>query len=73
MEYIDRRKEQIQRAIRQERDQEHWNEVHEQLLAIQKKSLEVSAPDDADEKEADAVSAKVMSGESAQIHGTGGT
>ncbi|MEO5644867.1 MAG: DUF4157 domain-containing protein [Bacteroidia bacterium] len=73
MEYIDKRKQQIQHAIRQERDQEHWNEVHEQLLAIQKKSLEVSAPDDADEKEADAVSAKVMSGESAQIHGTGGT
>jgi hypothetical protein len=73
MEYIDRRRQQIQRAVREEREQEHWNEVHEQLLTIQKKSLEVSAPDDANEKEADEVARKVMSGESAEIHGTGGT
>src|SRR6187551_2482219 len=73
MEYIDRRKQQIQRAIRDERNQEHWNEVHNQLLAIQKKSLEVSNPNDADEKEADAVARKVSNGESAEIHGTGGT
>src|SRR6187551_371546 len=73
MEYIDRRKQQIQRAIRDERNQEHWDEVHNQLLAIQKKSLEVSDPNDADEKEADAVARKVVDGESAEIHGTGST
>ena len=73
MEYIDRRKQQIQRAIRQDRDQEDWNEVHEQMVAVQKKSLEVSDPNDADEKEADAVARKVSDGESAEIHGTGGT
>ncbi|HET6989691.1 MAG TPA: DUF4157 domain-containing protein, partial [Bacteroidia bacterium] len=73
MEYIDRRKQQIQRAVREERDQEHWNEVHNQLLAIQKKSIEVSNPNDADEKEADEVARKVMDGQSAEIHGTGGS
>ncbi|HET6993298.1 MAG TPA: DUF4157 domain-containing protein, partial [Bacteroidia bacterium] len=55
------------------RQHEDWDEVHNQLLAIQKKSLEVSNPNDADEQEADEVARKVSSGESAQIHGTGGT
>jgi hypothetical protein len=73
MEYIDRRKQQIQRAIRQEREQEDWNEVHNQLLAIQRKSLAISDPKDADEQEADEVARKVVAGESAEIHHTGGT
>lgn len=41
--------------------------------AIQKKSLEVSNPTDTDEKEADEVARKVVDGQSAEIHGTGGT
>lgn len=73
MEYIDRRKQQIQRAIQQERDQQDWNEVHEQLLAVQKKSLAVSDPDDTGEKEVDAVAVKVSDSQSIEIHGTGGT
>ncbi|HET6991059.1 MAG TPA: DUF4157 domain-containing protein [Bacteroidia bacterium] len=54
------------------RQHDDWDEVHNQLLAIQKKSLEVSNPNDADEQEADEVARKVSDGESAQIHGTGG-
>jgi pyrrolidone-carboxylate peptidase len=73
MEYIDRKESRIQRAIREEREQEDWNEVHKQLSAVQKKSLAISEPGDADEKEADEVAKKVMSGESAEIHGSGGT
>ena len=63
----------FQRVNRRGHDDDHWNEVHEQLLAIQKKSIEVSDPNDADEKEADEVARKVSDGESAEIHGTGGT
>jgi pyrrolidone-carboxylate peptidase len=55
------------------RQHDDWDEVHNQLLAIQKKSLEVSDPNDADEKEADEVAKKVTGGESAEIHGTSGT
>jgi hypothetical protein len=55
------------------RQHDDWDEVHNQLLAIQKKSLEVSDPNDADEKEADTIARKVMSGESVQIHGAGST
>lgn len=56
-----------------------WDEVHQQLIevqeknAVQKKSLAISNPGDADEKEADEVARKVTGGESAQVHGTGGT
>jgi hypothetical protein len=46
--------------IHQQRDD--WDETHHQLLAIQKKSLEVSDPNDADEKEADEVARKVVNG-----------
>lgn len=56
-----------------EQQQEHWNEVHANLLEVQKKSLEISNPGDADEVEADAVARKIVNGESAEIHGTGGT
>lgn len=55
------------------RQHDDWDEVHHQLMAIQKKSLQVSNPGDADEQEADTVARKVMSGESVQIHGTGST
>lgn len=50
-----------------------YPEAHGQLLGIQKKSLEVSSPIDADEREADEVARKVVGGEQAEIHGTGGT
>ncbi|HET6992323.1 MAG TPA: hypothetical protein VFJ43_13405 [Bacteroidia bacterium] len=55
------------------RQHDDWDEVHHQLLAIRKKSLEASNPNDVDEKEADEVARKVVDGESAEIHGTGGT
>jgi len=61
------------------RQHDDWDEVHNQMLEvqqkglIQKKSLAVSEPGDADEKEADEVARKVAGGESATIHGTGGT
>jgi LysM repeat protein len=42
-------------------------------VRIQKSSLEVSHPTDADEKEADEVARKVVGGQSAEIHGVGGT
>ncbi|MEO5644789.1 MAG: DUF4157 domain-containing protein [Bacteroidia bacterium] len=58
-------------SIHQQHDD--WNDVHEQLLAIQKKSFNVSSPGDADEKEADDAANKIMAGESVDIHGTGGT
>ncbi|HTF04970.1 MAG TPA: DUF4157 domain-containing protein [Bacteroidia bacterium] len=78
MEYINRKK-QTRDRIQRKRDQEHWEEVHNQMLGVQqgervqKKSLEISNPGDTDEKEADEVARKVMSGESAEVHGTGGT
>ena len=59
------------------RQHDDWDEVHQQLLEvqaknrIQKKTLAVSNPGDADEKEADDVARKVSNGESAKIHGTG--
>lgn len=55
------------------RQEDDWDEVHNQLLAVQKKSHEVSDPNDADEKEADEIARKVAEGESAGFHGTGGT
>lgn len=59
------------------RHHDDWDEVHNQMLEVQrmqlqKKSLAVSEPGDADEKEADDVARKVTGGESASIHGTGG-
>lgn len=53
-----------------QRQQDHWNEVHEQLLAVQKKSLSISNPGDSDEQEADDVARKVVNGESAEINGS---
>lgn len=53
--------------------QDDWDEVHNQLLSIQKKSLEVSDPNDADEKEADEVARKVVNGGTVRISGTGST
>ncbi len=74
MEYIARKKRpDIQR------EQEHWNEVHEQLQEfqaserVQKKSLTISNSGDAGELEAEQVSRKIMSGESVEIHGAGST
>ncbi len=61
------------------RQHDDWDEVHNQMLEvqqkalIQKKSLALSVPGDTDEKEADEVARKVAGGESAQIHGSGGT
>ncbi len=61
------------------RNNDDWEEVHQQMIevqqknAVQKKSLTVSNPGDADEKEADDVARKVAGGESATVHGTGGT
>jgi N-acetyl-anhydromuramyl-L-alanine amidase AmpD len=52
---------------------EHRSEVHEQLPGIQTKSPEVSNPTHPNEKEADEVARKVVGGQSAEIHGTGGT
>ncbi|HTE30018.1 MAG TPA: DUF4157 domain-containing protein, partial [Chryseolinea sp.] len=60
------------------RQHDDWDEVHNQMLEVQrkgllqKKSLAVSDPGDADEKEADEVARKVAGGESAMIHGSGG-
>jgi hypothetical protein len=77
MEYIDRREE-AQRKRSVQRNQEDWDSVHNQMLALQrqklqKKSLEISSPNDPDEQEADQVARSVVSGESAEIHGTGST
>jgi len=61
------------------RQQDDWDEVHEQMVEaqqngmLQKKSLTVSDPGDADEKEADEVARKVSQGEPAAIHEAGGT
>jgi Domain of unknown function (DUF4157) len=49
---------------------EHWHERHKHLLGIQMKSLAISDPTDADEKEADEAARKVVDGKSAEIHGT---
>jgi len=60
------------------RQHDDWDDVHNQMLDVQqkglmqKKSLTVSNPGDADEKEADEVAQKVTAGESAAIHGNGG-
>src|ERR1044072_7107991 len=53
--------------------QDDWDNVHNQLLAIQKKSEVVSKSGDSSEQEADEVAKKVVSGESVEIHGAGGT
>lgn len=56
-----------------------WDNVHSQLIEVQrkqqvqKKSLEISDPQDSDEQEADEIARKVTGGESAQVHGSGGT
>jgi hypothetical protein len=61
------------------RQHDDWDEVHNQLIdvqrqqKIQKKSLTISNPGDADEKEADDVARKVSNGESTEIHGIGST
>jgi hypothetical protein len=62
-----------QEVLKMLQSQEHGNEGHEQFHSIQKKSLGVSSPTDADEKEADEVARKVVAGQPAEIHGTGGT
>ncbi|MEO5642316.1 MAG: DUF4157 domain-containing protein [Bacteroidia bacterium] len=62
-----------QHADHIQRQQDDWDEVHNQLLTIQKKSLEVSDPNDEDEKEADEIARKVVDGQSGGIHGSGGT
>lgn len=78
MEYIDRKKQQ-QSRIQRQREQEHWEEAHNQLIEVQqkervqKKSLEISQPGDSDEKEADEVARKVINGQSAEVHGGGGS
>lgn len=50
--------------------QDDWDEVHNQLLAVQEKSMQVSNPGDADEEEADQVARKVVNGQSASINGS---
>lgn len=50
-----------------------WDQVHNQLIEIQKKSLEVSKPGDPEEEEADKIARKVVNGEGAVIGaGSGG-
>lgn len=78
MEYVDNKQE-LKRKLSIQRKQDDWENVHNQLMEvqeqkrIQKKALEISNPGDTDEKEADEVARKIMSGESAEIHGTGST
>lgn len=49
----------------------HRNNLDGARLAIQKRSLEVSSPTDADEKEAEEVARKVADGQQVEIHRTG--
>lgn len=56
-----------QQANNIHRQHDDWDEVHGQLLAIQKKSLVMSDPGDADEKEADAIASKVAGGAPAGV------
>lgn len=56
-----------------QRSRERRSTTHQQLLGLQKKPLEVSSPEDDQEKEADEVARKVVDGQSTTIHGTGGT
>lgn len=44
--------------------------VHNQLMSIQQKPLEVSHPEDASEKEADDIAGKVVNGGSASVNGS---
>lgn len=55
------------------RQHDDWDNVHQQLLTIQKKSLEVSDPNDANEREADEVARKVVNGQPSEISSAGGT
>lgn len=58
---------------------DHWNEVHQQMLdvqeqdRVQKKSLTVSDPGDADEKEADEIGRSISSGSSSKVPEDSGT
>ncbi len=61
-----------------DRKYDDWDEVHNQMLEvqqkglIQKKSLPVSDPEDTEEQEADTIARKIVNGESATVHETGG-
>jgi len=50
-----------------------WDEVHNQMLEVQKKSQTISDPGDEQEKEADDVARKVTSGGNAQVSATPGS
>jgi hypothetical protein len=63
MEYISRKRQNAEI----QRQHDHWNEVHQDARRVQKKSLEVSAPGDADEKEADHIARKVVNNEPVQV------
>src|SRR5262245_10208619 len=52
-----------------QRDHDDWEQVHNDWLGVQKKSLSINDPGDANEKEADTVAQKVTSGEQATIKG----
>lgn len=56
-----------------DRPAEHEDEAYEQFLPVQKKSLAVSNPTDADEREADEVARRVVAGQTAEIRGTSET
>lgn len=66
------------RPGRNDAQQDDWDAVHQQLIQvqetqrIQKKSLSVSQPGDADEQEADEIARKVSAGESMTVHQNGG-
>jgi hypothetical protein len=63
MEYISRKNGRAE----VQRQEDHWNEVHEQMMAVQKKPLAISDPQDSAEREADEVASKVMQGQSVEI------
>lgn len=62
-------KENGKRNVQQSHDD--WDEVHQQMQAVQKKSLEISSPGDSDEVEADEIARKVVNGQSASVSGIG--
>lgn len=50
-----------------------WEQVHNDWLGVQKKSTQISSPEDEHEKEADTVARKVANGESASVKGKTGS
>lgn len=50
-----------------------WDQVHQDWLTVQKKSLDLSEPEDDHEKEADDVARKVVNGKSASIKESSGS